>query len=212
MGCRGPTSVTLDYYHIEIDDRLALLTDTVDQAAVDDLIAAGIPNAALLLGSNANFFVNGFDSEIEGIDFAVTSGFDLGGGDLVVDFRHNYNKQEVSNVAPGTINAARVYDLENQIPENRSVLSFNWASGGMFGALLRLNYYDSWSTTGGLFNDPGDPPDRVRLWLDAAGRRRGQLAHQRHVHGLARRRKPLRRVPGRRTGRNPAIPRRRGTR
>ena len=88
----------------------------------------------------------------------MTSGFDLGGGDLVVDFRHNYNTQEVSDVAPGTINDARVYDLENQIPENRSVLSFNWASGGMFGALLRLNYYDAWSTTGGLF-DP-TPPGR----------------------------------------------------
>jgi iron complex outermembrane receptor protein len=59
-------------------------------------------------------------------------------------------------VAPGTINNARVYDLENQIPENRAVLSFNWASGGMFGALLRFNYYDSWSTTSGLF-DPTPP-------------------------------------------------------
>ena len=42
-------SFTLDYYHIEIDNRLALLSDTVDQAAVDTLIAAGIPNAGLLL-------------------------------------------------------------------------------------------------------------------------------------------------------------------
>ena len=49
-----------------------------------------------------------------------------------------------------------MYDLENQIPENRAVLSFNWASGGMFGALLRFNYYDSWSTTSGLF-DPTPP-------------------------------------------------------
>jgi iron complex outermembrane recepter protein len=151
------TSVTLDFYHIEIDDRVALLTNTIGPAEVALLTAAGIPNAALLQGSNANFFVNGFDSEIEGIDLAVTSGFDLGGGDLIVDFRHNYNTQEVSNVTPGTINDARVYDLENQIPENRSVLSFNWDSGGMFGALLRLNYYDSWSTTAGLFNE-ADPP------------------------------------------------------
>ena len=152
-------SFTLDYYHIEIDSRLALLSDTVDQAAVDTLIAAGIPNAALLLDTNANYFVNGYDSKIDGIDLAVTSAFDLGGGALLVDFRHNYNKQEVSDVALGTINDARIYDLENQIPANRSVLSFSWASGGMFDALLRLNYYDSWSTTGGLFNE-SDPPDK----------------------------------------------------
>ena len=42
---------------------------------------------------------------------------------------YNYNKQEVSNVTPGTINDARVFDLENQIPENRSMLSFNWDIG-----------------------------------------------------------------------------------
>ena len=146
----GPTSVTLDFYHIEIDDRVALLTNTIGPTEVALLTAAGIPNAALLNGSNANFFVNGFDSEIEGIDLALTSGFDLAGGDLVADLRYNYNTQEVTDVAPGTINNARVYDLENQIPENRAVLSFNWASGGMFGALLRFNYYDSWSTTSGL--------------------------------------------------------------
>ncbi len=151
------TSVTLDFYHIEIDDRVALLSNTIGPAQVALLTAAGIPDAALLQGSNANFFVNGFDSEIEGIDLAVTSGFDLGGGDLIVDFRHNYNTQEVSNITPGTINDARVYDLENQIPENRSVLSFNWDSGDMFGALLRLNYYDGWSTTAGLFNEAVPP-------------------------------------------------------
>jgi iron complex outermembrane recepter protein len=154
------TSVTLDFYHIEIDDRVALLTNTIGPAEVALLEAAGVedPDPALLLNSNANFFVNGFDSEVEGIDLAISSGFDLGGGDLVVDFRHNYNTQEVSNVSPGTINDARVFDLENQIPENRSLLSFNWDSGGMFGALLRLNYYDKWRTTAGLFDDPDDDP------------------------------------------------------
>jgi iron complex outermembrane receptor protein len=151
------TSVTVDYYQVKIDDRLALLTNSIGPAEVAALTAAGIPNADLLLGSNANFFVNGFDSKITGIDLAVTSAFDLGGGNLVVDWRTNFNEQEVSNVAPGTINLARVYDLENQVPETRSVLSFNWASGGMLGALLRLNYYDEWSTTAGLF-DPTVPP------------------------------------------------------
>jgi len=146
------TSVTLDFYHIEIDDRVALLTNTIGPTEIAILDAAGIPNAALLNGSNANFFVNGFDSEVEGIDLALTSGFDIGAGDLVADFRYNYNTQEVTHVAPGTINNARVYDLENQIPENRAVMSLNWASGGMFGALLRFNYYDSWSTTSGLFD------------------------------------------------------------
>ena len=151
------TSVTLDYYHVDIEDRLALLSNTVDAADVEALTEAGIENAALLLGSNANFFVNGYDSTVEGLDLAITSAFDLWDGELVADFRHSYNQQEVSSVKSGTINDARIYDLEHQIPENRSVLSLNWTSGGMFGALLRLNYYDSWSTTAGLFNEAVPP-------------------------------------------------------
>ena len=117
------TSVTLDYYHIEIEDRLALLNNTIGPAEVALLTAAGIPERRPLLGSNANFFVNGFDSEVKGVDLALTSGFDLGGGDLVVDLRYNYNKQDISNVAPGTIALSDVFDLENQVPENRAVLT-----------------------------------------------------------------------------------------
>jgi iron complex outermembrane receptor protein len=152
------TSVTLDYYHIEIDERIALESNTLTQTEVDILIAAGIPNAQLLLGSSANFFTNGFDSEVDGIDIAVTSRFDLWGGDLVADLRHNYNSQEISDVDPGTINASRVYDLENQVPENRAVLTLDWA-GGALGALLRVNWFDDWSTTEGLFS-PGDASDQ----------------------------------------------------
>lgn len=152
-------SITADYYNIKIDQRLALLSNTIGAPEVLLLTAAGIPNANLLLGSNANFFVNGFDSKIEGIDLAFTTSFSVGAGELVADLRHNYNKQEVSNVAPGTINASRVYDLEHQLPENSSVLTFDYSSGSFFSGLVRFNYYDDWSTTAGLFS-PGDASDQ----------------------------------------------------
>ena len=149
-------SVTVDYYHIDIENRLALLTNTIGPAEVTLLTNAGIPNAALLLGSNANFFVNGFDSEISGIDLALTSTFDVGAGNLIVDLRHNYNQQEVSDVAPGTIDGDRVFDLENQVPEQSSVLTFDFSTQGLFSGLVRLNYYGDWSTTAGLFDPVAD--------------------------------------------------------
>jgi iron complex outermembrane receptor protein len=146
-------TVTLDWYRIEIDDRLALLGNTVSAADVLDLIAAGVPNAGLLLGSSASYFVNGFDSEITGIDLAVTSSFDdVFGGNLLVDMRHNWNEQDVDNVQPGSINLSRQYDLENQIPENRAVLTFDYTRNA-FDGILRFNYYDEWSTTGGVLSD-----------------------------------------------------------
>jgi iron complex outermembrane receptor protein len=153
------TNVTLDYYRIEIDDRLALLTNTITPAEVAVLDAAGIADADLLLGSNANFFVNGFDSEITGIDLAVSHTLEVGGGSLLVDLRHNWNDQEVSNVTPGTINASRVFDLENQVPENSTVLTLDYAWTERFDALVRFNYFDNWVTTGGLFS-PGDASDQ----------------------------------------------------
>ena len=156
----GNTSVTVDFYRIDIEDRLALLNNTIGPAEVAVLTAAGIPNADLLLGSSANFFVNGFDSEITGIDVAVTSTFDdVAGGNLIVDLRHNWNQQRVSDVATGTINDSRVYDLENQLPENRTVLTFEYLRRDFLEGILRFNYYDEWSTTGGLFS-PGDASDR----------------------------------------------------
>jgi iron complex outermembrane receptor protein len=150
-------SVTLDFYDITIDDRIGSLDKKVDQAAVDNLIAAGFPNAELLLGSSASYFSNAFDSEITGLDLTIDSYFDLGGGTLNAGFRHNYNDQEVTNIKPGTINASRAYDLENQVPNNKSILNFDYTKN-RWGGLLRFNYYGGWSTTGGIFS-PGDASD-----------------------------------------------------
>lgn len=151
------TNITLDYYNISVEDRIGLLAKTVDAAAVDTLITAGIPNADLLLGSNASYFTNGFDSDITGLDLAITSDFDVGDGTLTVDFRHNFNDQEVGNIKAGTISAGRAFDLENQVPQNSSILTFNY-SAGRFDGLVRLNSYGDWETTGGLFG-PGDASD-----------------------------------------------------
>jgi len=153
------TSITLDFYNIEIDDRLALLgPNTITAADVPALTAAGVADADLLVGSVASFFINAFDSEVSGIDLAITSDFDVGPGLLTVDLRHNQNEQDVSNVVPNTINASRVFDLENQVPEQRTILTFDYHTEGLFRGYVRLNRYGSWESTGGLFS-PGDASD-----------------------------------------------------
>ena len=76
----------------------------------------GVANAQLLVGGIANYFANAFDSDVNGIDLAVTADWDVGGGTLTADLRHTFNEQEVSNIAPNTINASRVCDLEHQVP------------------------------------------------------------------------------------------------
>jgi iron complex outermembrane receptor protein len=150
-------NATLDVYDISIEDRIGALDKTVDQAAVDKLVAAGYQGAQLLLGSAASYFSNAFDSDVFGVDLVLNHYTDVWGGTLNSSLRYNYNDQDVKNIKPGTINASRAYDLENQVPNSRGVLDFDWEND-RFGGLLRFNYYGGWSTTGGLFS-PGDASD-----------------------------------------------------
>ena len=151
--------ITIDYYNIEIDDRLALFSTTISAEDVTNLIDAGVPNADLLLDGLANYFSNAFDSEVSGFDIAITTNFAVGAGDLILDLRHNQNEQEVSNVATGTIGEERVFDLENQIPDSRTTLTANYDSGNALSGYVRLNAYGGWKSTGGLFtpDDASNP-------------------------------------------------------
>jgi iron complex outermembrane receptor protein len=144
-------SLTLDYYNIEVEDRIALQTINITPGSPEQqaLIDAGVPGAELL--GQVSYFVNGFDSTVQGVDLVATYRSDFGSaGTGVFDLRHSYNKQEVDRVAtvPGTgapvIDAERVADLENQLPNNRSVLTFDWQSPWNFDVTARANYYDSW--------------------------------------------------------------------
>ena len=150
---RENVSVTLDYYKTKIDYRTGLINKTVTQSTMDTLIAETYPNAHLVLGSAASCFGNAFDSDIDGLDFVIDTRHKLGDGTLNIDFRYNYNKQDVVNVKPNTIDDNRVYDLENQVPKNRATLSFDYA-WNRFDGIARVNYYGGWSTTGGLFALP----------------------------------------------------------
>lgn len=152
------TEVTVDYYNIRIKDRLALASATVSQANVNALNAMDYPNASLLLDSNANFFVNGFDTEVSGVDVAVNHWCDVMGGTLNTNLSYNHNNQKIGDINNAAINGGRVYDLENQVPEDSAVLSLDFAKGG-FNGLVRLNYYGEWSTTPGLFSATQDGTD-----------------------------------------------------
>jgi iron complex outermembrane receptor protein len=143
------TSVTLDFYDITIEDRLTVLEIEIGAAEITKLTDAGIPNPDIFLGSTVSYFVNGFESNVSGIDLSIVSDFDLAGGTLTVDLRHNYNQQDVKKVTPDTLDASEVYDLENQVPENRTTLTFDYQSGGLFGGYVRLNNYGGWGDSGG---------------------------------------------------------------
>ncbi|GAB4516542.1 MAG: TonB-dependent receptor [Amphiplicatus sp.] len=134
-------SVTVDYYNIDVDDRIALITQTITPGSPEDmaLIAAGFPG----LGQ-ASFFQNGFDTTVEGVDVTAVATFDVGVGTVTLDARHSYNKQTVDRVLAGSIDAERVFDLENQLPNHRSVLTLSYDTGERLSGFVRANRYGEW--------------------------------------------------------------------
>ncbi|MGB5740159.1 MAG: TonB-dependent receptor, partial [Woeseia sp.] len=168
----GETSWTVDYYNIEVTDRVALGADvdflvalnyadaqagnnnnyTTVSAALTGLDADGIIDRNDFIGLDDllafRFFSNSFDTTTSGIDVVGRYGFPLFSGDSDITLALNYNKTEVDSV--GTVNpidAGRVAALEDLLPNVRGNISWTHVQGD-FRTLLRANYYGKWDDTG----------------------------------------------------------------
>ncbi|NNC76972.1 MAG: TonB-dependent receptor [Woeseiaceae bacterium] len=169
----GETSWTIDYYNIEVTDRVALGADvnfldalnfadgnvnnyaTVSEA-LTGLSNDGIINRNDFIGlddlSSFRFFSNSFDTTTSGIDVVGRFGFALGSGDSDVTLAFNYNKTEVDSV--GTVNpisASRVAALEDLLPNIKGNIAWTHVMGD-WRTLLRANYYGKWDDTGNGVN------------------------------------------------------------
>ncbi len=181
----GPTEWTIDYYNIEVTDRVALganvdFLDALNFAgggttfgsvseALTGLDAAGIIDRQQFLGlddlSQFRFFANSFDTETEGLDIVGRVGFDVGGGYSNLVLALNYNKTEVTDrgiVNP--ISAGREQALEDLLPRFKGNLSWSHTQGQLRG-LIRLNYYGEWDDTG---NGVDDISDEVLVDIEVA--------------------------------------------
>jgi len=152
-------SLTVDYYNIDINDRVALSNFTIvpDSPEQLALIAAGVPNAALL--GSLSFFSNAFDSTVEGIDLVANYVTEVGQlGELNFTLSHSYNDQTVDRFDPGTIDSNRIFDLENQLPHHRTVFTTTFRAASGLELLLRANHYSGWEDAS-FSDDPTDPDD-----------------------------------------------------
>ena len=157
------TSVTIDYYDITIEDRLTVFNynpDGLEQTDVDRLTAAGIPNAQALLGAKVAYFINGFESNISGIDVSIVSDFDIGSGTLTADLRSNFNDHKVTKVQRDAVTTSDIYDFENQVPDSRTTLTLDYKSGGRLGGYVRFNLYGGWGDSGGQLS-PSDASEAI---------------------------------------------------
>ena len=161
------SSWTIDYYEIDVEDRIALganvdflaalnFAGASDYESVSDALsgldASGTINRQEFLGlddlSQFRFFTNSFDTSTEGVDIVGNVNFELMSGSSTVTVAFNYNKTEVTDA--GTINpisGGRIEALEDLLPNVKGNVSWSH-SQNKWTTLLRANYFGGWTSTG----------------------------------------------------------------
>lgn len=151
------TSLTVDLYQIDVDDRI-YRTGDIGQAD----------------GSTISFYTNSLDVEHSGLDIVLTSNIEWSGGiSTDVSFAYAYNKIEVTgqNQVGGInpVSDGTVEDIENNYPNSRYTLGTNTAINDQLNLMIRLNYYgkhyDERGTIGAATN-PSAEIDSV-IYADA---------------------------------------------
>ena len=136
----GKLDVTLDYYRIKMQDRIGLTkTLTLTQADIAALLARGITDASSFTG--VRYFTNDFDTTTQGLDLVATYPLETFAGSTLFTFVGNWNKTRVDSRNPAIIDATRVRQLEDNLPEFRFSLTSDHRYGP-WRLLTRLHFYD----------------------------------------------------------------------
>lgn len=141
-------TATLDFYQIDVDDRLLLtppIATTAEQRA--DLQAIGFPNGSSV--EQVRFFQNKLDTRVKGFDFVSTYGFDWGrDGATNFSLAVNYNEQHLRTDPTSFFGPGTVIEFERGLPRWRGNLTVNNEIGD-FNLMTRANYYGSWKRRAG---------------------------------------------------------------
>ena len=165
----GEIDVTVDYFHIDVDNRISIsdqqdfLAELLAVASENSvaipggsttsqvlnlLDAASVLNADDFAGSedltSFGFFQNAFDSTTQGIDVVASTSFEpYQGSNTNVALAFNWTDTEITDRGLGTaapLSFGRAKQIEDSTPATRGNISFNHTDGA-FRGLLRVNYY-----------------------------------------------------------------------
>ena len=147
-------TLTADYFHIRIDDRV-LLGATFDDAATLQLLT----NAGFGTIQGVQYFTNGLDTRTQGVDLTANLRVPAGvSGTLDLNASLNFTKNEIIRVdplpqvlidagstEPGLLDSVTAIGIEDERPDWRGTLQANY-SVGRFSALGRYSYYGGFSS------------------------------------------------------------------
>jgi iron complex outermembrane recepter protein len=146
----GAFTVTVDFFNIEMEDRLTQAAGrSLTQAQVDALpndqkqalAAYGVLVNGQLTSDTANFtfFTNDFNTETRGVDVVASYSFEGLGADQRIAFVYNRTETELTEPS-ALLSESVVKQIEEGLPRDRANLSWT-GDFGRFGGLVRLNYF-----------------------------------------------------------------------
>lgn len=139
----GDFTLTVDAYRIDIDDRIVLSENLTGTDVVNLLTSHGINNV-----NSARFFINGVDTETQGVDIVASYAVDFGEwGDVDFTAGLNFTDTDVTRTPqleplPGlTIFGRReIARFEVGQPDSKATLAADW-SRGRWGATARATRF-----------------------------------------------------------------------
>lgn len=150
------SSLTLDFYRLEIRD-VIIVTDSIQgPVAVAAFNAAGLPGYV-----SASYYYNGWTSRTQGLDLVGRSRLDLAGGSLdlslglsLLDTQLSAVKSQVTvgSTKATVVGPSRIRDAETGVPKNKLVLGARYALGN-WAADATLTRFGSYRYNAG--NVPG---------------------------------------------------------
>jgi iron complex outermembrane receptor protein len=139
--------LTVDYYKVEVDDRIYRTGDIPIPGTVDNTLS---------------FYTNALDVEHEGFDVVLSGSIDWGSTSTDVTFAYAHNEIDVVGQTPVAgilpVSTSTIEDIENNYPEDRFTLSTNTFLTENVNLLVRATYYGSHFDERGTIN--GAPGNR----------------------------------------------------
>jgi iron complex outermembrane recepter protein len=147
-------TITADYFHITIDDRIVLGATFDDDATLAILAGQGITSIG-----GVQYFTNGLDTRTQGVDVTAQLRVPAGrNGTLDLNGSLNFTSNQITRVdplpqvladagstEPGLLDSVTVIGIEDERPDWRGTLQANY-SLSRFTALGRFSYYGGFSS------------------------------------------------------------------
>ena len=133
-------SLTVDYFRIDIEDRIALsglfsVTEDIKQR----LVADGVPEANEF--NTVRYFTNDFDTETSGIDVVASYGWATANG--TADLLFSFNTTDTEVVDSSSISAGTIRNLEHGWPETRYNVTYR-QSFDQWDLVARYSFFGDW--------------------------------------------------------------------